>query len=65
MARGKSVAGSDGAEPSSTRGRGGKAQEVASINFDDRIETRGVRLPHAPKSGFGQFNHPILMEDEI
>ena len=24
-----------------------------------------MRLPHAPKSGFGQFNHPILMEDEI
>jgi len=24
-----------------------------------------VRLPYAPKSGFGQFNHPILMEDEI
>ena len=24
-----------------------------------------MRLPYAPKSGFGQFNHPILMEDEI
>src|SRR5438132_3175039 len=24
-----------------------------------------MRLPHAPKSGFGQFNHPVLMEDEI
>jgi hypothetical protein len=24
-----------------------------------------VRLSHAPKSGFGQFNHAILMEDEI
>jgi hypothetical protein len=24
-----------------------------------------VRLPHAPKSGFGQFNQPILTEDEI
>jgi hypothetical protein len=22
-------------------------------------------LSHAPKSGFGQFNRPILMEDEI
>jgi len=24
-----------------------------------------VRLSHAPKSGFGEFNHPILMKDEI
>jgi hypothetical protein len=24
-----------------------------------------MHLPHAPKSGFGQFNCPILMEDEI
>jgi hypothetical protein len=22
-------------------------------------------LSHAPKSGFGQFNHPIIMDDEI
>ena len=34
-------------------------------NFDDRVEPRGVRLRHAPKSGFGQFNHSILMADEI
>ena len=24
-----------------------------------------MRLSHAPKSGFGQFNHPIIMDDEI
>jgi len=28
-------------------------------------EAGGVRLPHAAKSRFGQFNHPIIMEDEI
>ena len=22
-----------------------------------------MRLPHAPKSGFGQFNHPIIMDE--
>ena len=38
---------------------------MAPLNFDYRVEPRGVRLPYAPKSGFGQFNHPILMEDEI
>src|SRR5262249_19398206 len=37
----------------------------APINFDDRVEPRGVRLPHAPESSFGEFNHPILMADEI
>jgi hypothetical protein len=29
------------------------------------VEAGGVRLPHSPKSGFGQFNHPIIMDDEI
>jgi uncharacterized protein YcaQ len=38
---------------------------VSPINFDYRVEPCGVRLPHAPKSGFGQFNRPIFMEDEI
>ena len=22
-------------------------------------------MPHAPKSGFGQFNQPVIMDDEI
>jgi hypothetical protein len=24
-----------------------------------------VRLHHPPESSFGQFNHPIIMDDEI
>jgi hypothetical protein len=24
-----------------------------------------VRLHHPPKSSFGQFNHPVIMDDEI
>jgi len=35
------------------------------IDPDHGVEAGGVRLPHAPKSGFGQFNHPIIMDDEI
>jgi hypothetical protein len=35
------------------------------IDPDHGVKAGGVRLPHAPKSGFGQFNHPIIMDDEI
>jgi hypothetical protein len=48
-----------------SRLRGWEAQHVAPIDPDDRIEPCGVRLPHAPESGFGQVNHPIIMDDEI
>jgi hypothetical protein len=24
-----------------------------------------MRLHHPPKSGFGQFNHPVIIDDEI
>ena len=45
--------------------RGGKAEYVAPIDVNHGVDAGGVRLHHAPKSGFGQFNHPIIMDDEI
>src|SRR5215471_14911121 len=45
--------------------RGGEAEHVATIDLDHGVEAGGVRLSHAPKSGFGHFNRPIFMEDEI
>jgi hypothetical protein len=45
--------------------RGGEAEHVAPIYLDYGIEAGRVRLPHAPKSRFGQFNRPIIMGDEI
>ena len=49
----------------SSRLRGGEAEHVAAIDLDHGVEAGGVRLSHAPKSGFGQFNHAIIMDDEI
>src|SRR4029450_6956259 len=49
-------------------GAPGVAEALRALALDYlnyRVEPCGVRLPHAPKSGFGQFNHPILMADEI
>ena len=45
--------------------RGGETEHVAPIDLDHAVEAGGVRLPHAPKSRFGQFNHPITMDGEI
>jgi hypothetical protein len=38
-------------------------QQVTPIDLDHRVEPSRVRLPHTPESGFGQFNHPIIMDE--
>jgi hypothetical protein len=45
--------------------RGWEAQHVAPIDPNHGVEPCIVRLRHAPESGFGQFNHSIIMDDEI
>ena len=40
-------------------------QHVTSVDLNHCVASRGVRLPHTPESGFSQFNHPIIMDDEI
>ncbi len=40
-------------------------QHLASIDSDHCVKTCGVRLHHPPESSFGQFNHPVIMDDEI
>jgi hypothetical protein len=42
-----------------------EAQHLATIDPDHRVEPCGMRLHHPPESGFGQFNHPVIMDDEI
>jgi hypothetical protein len=44
---------------------GGEAEHVAPSDLDHSVDTGGVRLGHAPESSFGQFNHPIIMGDEV
>jgi hypothetical protein len=36
-----------------------------SIHPNHGVEPRGVRLRHAPESGFGQVNRSIIMDNEI
>jgi hypothetical protein len=42
-----------------------EAQHLATIHADHCVKTRGVRLHHPPEPGFGHFDHPVIMEDEI
>jgi len=42
-----------------------EAQHLASIDADHCVKTCGVRLHHPPESSFGQFNQPVIMDDEI
>jgi hypothetical protein len=42
-----------------------EAQHLAAIDLDHCVESCGMRLDHSPESGFRQFNHPVIMEDEI
>jgi hypothetical protein len=40
-------------------------QDLASLDPDHCVEPCGMRLHHSPEPSFGQFNHPVIMEDEI
>jgi hypothetical protein len=42
-----------------------EAQHLATFDLDHCVEPCGMRLDHSPESGFCQFNHPVIMEDEI
>jgi hypothetical protein len=42
-----------------------EAHYLASIDPDPRAEPCGARLHHPPESSFGQFNRPVIMDDEI
>jgi len=45
--------------------RSGKAQQLASTYRYHCVEPCGMRLHHPPKSSFGQFNYPVILDDEI
>jgi hypothetical protein len=42
-----------------------EAQHVAFADPDHCVEPCGMRVHHPPESSFGQFNHPVIMDDEI
>jgi hypothetical protein len=45
--------------------RGREPEHLAMIDLDHRVEARRMRLSHAFEPSLGQFDHPVIADDEI